>query len=222
MTTLFLTEKRCFVCGSANRYPLVDLTLRITGTRDLDGRPSHIQRSLVYLWIQRCTACDYCAPDISQGEQIDLQLMKDSHYQTILTDPDFPDTARAFLSYGYIMEKKAQLADAAWAALSASWVCDDNEFTKSSIYCRKKALELFAKAQNAGQEFAPTRIEETIYTIDILRRTGEFTKALKLCLDEIDKEYSDHIIDLLSFEKYLLEKQDTTCHNENEADELEY
>jgi hypothetical protein len=40
-------------------------------------------------------------------------------------------------------------------------------------------------------------------------------------MSELEKENPDHVLDLLEFEKYLIEKKDTSCHDENEAEELE-
>jgi hypothetical protein len=221
MTTLFLSDKKCFACGTTSRYPLIDLTLKITGSRDLDGRPSHIQRSLVYLWIQRCTSCGYCAPEIAKGDLNDLSLIKSSENQSILSDLEYPETACAFRSHSLTMEKKGQFADAGWAQLCAAWVCDDNKYESSSVECRKSALVLFSKAKQSGQEFSQSNVEENVYIIDILRRVAQFGHALKLCLIELDKENTDHVLDLLEFEKYLIEKRDSSCHSEAEAEEFE-
>jgi hypothetical protein len=221
MTTLFLSEKKCFACGAINRYPVIDLTLKISGSRDLDGRPSQIQRSLVYLWIQRCTSCNYCAPEISKGDQDDLALIKTPEYQCILSDSKYPETACAFRSHSFAMEKRMQFADAGWAQLCAAWVCDDNNYESSAIECRKQSLVLFSKAQESGQGFSQSSAEENVYIIDILRRVAQFDEAMKRCMSELEKENPDHVLDLLEFEKYLIEKKDTSCHDENEAEELE-
>lgn len=221
MTTLFLSEKKCFACGKTNRCPVIDLTLKISGLRDLDGRPSHIQRSLVYLWIQRCTSCNYCAPEISKGNQNDLALIKSSEYQNILSDSKYPETACAFRGHSFAMEKRNQFADAGWAQLCAAWVCDDNKYESSSIECRKQSLILFAKAKTSGQEFSPSSVEENVYIIDILRRVAQFDEAMQLCMSELEKENSDHVLDLLEFEKFLIEKRDASCHDESEAEEFE-
>lgn len=220
MTTLFLSEKKCFVCGITNRYPVIDLTLKISGSRDLDGRPSQIQRSLVYLWIQRCTSCNYCAPEIAKGDESDLQVIKSNEYQAILFDAKYPETACAFRSHSFVMENKSLFADAGWAQLCAAWVCDDAKNESSSTVCRMHALELFAKAKIAGQEFSHSSVQENVYIIDILRRVAQFDKAIQLCTEELEKEHTDHVLDLLEFERFLIEKKDTLCHDENEAEEF--
>ena len=219
MTTLFLSEKKCYVCGSNNRYPLIDLTLKITGSRDLDGRPSHIQRSLVYLWIQHCTLCNYCGPEISKGDPGDIEIVKSEEYLSLLNDPKFPETASAFICHSFIMEKKGKYSDSGWAQLCAAWICDDNNY-QGSIECRMNAYRLFTKTIESGSEFGDSRIKETIYLIDILRRTLQFDKALELCMREIANEQPDHILDLLEFEISLIQKKDAACHNKNESEEF--
>jgi hypothetical protein len=221
MTTLYLSDKKCLQCGNSNKYPLIDLTLSISGVRDLDGRPSHIQRSLVYLWIQHCINCDYCAPDISCGETSYGDLIKTPGYLALLSNLSYPDTARSFLAYGRLMEMTEEFADAGWASLCAAWICDDNKYLEGAYQCRKKATELFSIAINKGQVFGKDRLQEKTYLIDIYRRIKDFNKARILCLEEIDKDYPDLIIDILYYEKHLIDLQDSDCHNENEAEEYE-
>jgi len=219
MTTLFLTEKNCVVCGAVNRYPLVDLSMKIMGTRDLDGRPSMTQRSLVYMWIQRCECCNYCSPDISRHVDYNLDALQDDEYNAILDDASYPLTAIAFRAYSYIMKTIGHYADAAWAQLCAAWICDDNKSIEESILCRGAALQLFQKAKEMKQDYGLTEPDEKIQLIDILRRVGRFEEALKICDTELEKETPESVWVRLEYEKYLIEKKDMACHDECEADE---
>lgn len=221
MTTLFLTDKTCYICGSNNKYPQIDLSLSITGTRDLDGRPSHIQRSLVYLWIQKCTSCGYCAPEISNGKQNYSEIINLPEYTSQLSSDSYPDTARAFLCYSILMNSAGQYADAGWATLCAAWICDDNRYTDAAIACRSKTLVFFQKARESNQDFAPSGNEEEIYLIDITRRIGNFDQAKKLCTEELKKNLTEKNSDLLTLELELIEKKDSSCHNESEIDEMD-
>ncbi len=221
MTTLYLSEKSCFVCGTKNRYPLIDLTLKITGSRDLDGRPSYIQRSLIYLWIQHCITCNYCAPEISMGSESDLQFIKSKEYSALLSDIGFPETARSFRGHSFVMEKNEQYPDSGWAQLCAAWVCDDNGYDQGSMECRTNAHRIFLKAQSCGIQFSESRIQETVYLIDILRRTFQFNKAQEICEKELNLGSSDHYMELLEFEASLINQKDASCHNENEIEEFE-
>lgn len=221
MTTLYLSEKKCFICGTSHQYPLIDLTLKISGSRDLDGRPSQIQRSVIYMWVQHCGSCDYCAPDIATGKPEYSSLIKNPDYKQILISTNFPNTAISFRCYSYIMEMEQNFADSAWAQLCGAWVCDDNKFENGSIECRIKALDLFTKAIQLKQSFADTRSEENIFIIDTLRRTRQFDEARRICTDELKNSPADHILDLLEFEMFLIDKGDSDCHNETESEEFE-
>ncbi len=220
MTTLYLTNKNCSVCGESNRFPLVDLSQKLTGIRDLDGRPSHIQRSLVYMWIQRCESCSYCAPDISAECKVDPSYINSPAYKSITDDDSFPLTAIAFRAYSYLMTSMGLFADSGWAQLCAAWVCDDNCAPANAVECRKEALTLFRYAQEKNQEFSQSHVEENLILIDMMRRIGDFDTALKLCDQELQTDHPDTVWLLLDYEKVLIEKKDTACHNESEAEEL--
>jgi hypothetical protein len=219
MTTLYLTNKNCSVCGESNRYPLVDLSRKLTGVRDLDGRPSHIQRSLVYMWIQRCESCSYCAPDISLECKVDPSYLNSQQYKAIINDVSFPLTAVAFRAHSFLMMSMGLFADSAWAQLCAAWVCDDNSAPANAVVCRKEALSLFRCAQEKNQEFSQSHVEENLILIDIMRRTGDFNAAWRLCEEELVVDHPDSIWTLLEYEKILIGKKDVACHNESDADE---
>ncbi len=220
MTTVFLTEKQCYACGSKSQYPLVDLTLSIIGPRDLDGRPSLIQRSSVYLWIQRCFECGYCAPEISQGTAEEIRIIEKSEYQLQLNDKEYPDTANSFLCHSIIMEQTNLFADSGWAAVFAAWICDDNGYSQSAIECREKALNLFSKAKEQGQGFGESPAEEQLYLADLHRRSGHFEQAALICELQLQQSHPERIFDLFCLEKKLIDKKDSGCHNDSEIDEL--
>jgi len=218
LTTVFLAEKQCFACGSKSQYPVVDLTLSIIGPRDLDGRPSLIQRSSVYLWIQRCFACGYCAPEIAQGAKDELQLIDTSPYKEQLNNCSFPETANSFLCHSMIMTHSKLYADAGWAAVFAAWICDDNGYSSSAVECRGKALELFEIAKKNNQDYGETLELEKLYYIDLLRRKGDFEEAGGICDKELEKTHEEKIVGLLCYERELIDLKDSACHNETEAD----
>lgn len=222
MTTVFLSEKQCYVCGSKSRYPFVDLSLNILGSRDLDGRPALINRSSVYLWVQRCDICGYCAPEISKGTPQEAIVINNSQYKEQLANKDYPDTANSFLCHLMIMDHIELFADAGWAAVFAAWICDDNGYVQSAIDCRKKALSLFYKAMEHNQGFAESPAQGQLYLIDLFRRVQDFEKATQLCDIEIKKSHPEKILDLLYFEQQLIEEKDCICHNDNELEESNF
>lgn len=221
MTTVFLTEKQCYACGSKSQYPLVDLSLSIVGPRDLDGRPSMIQRSSVYLWIQRCFECGYSAPEISQGTPEEVCIIEKPEYQLQLTNKEYPDTANSFLCHSMIMEQTCLFADSGWAAVFAAWICDDNSYTQSALKCREKALDLFAKAIEHKQGFGESPAEEQLYLADLHRRCAHFEQASSICELQLQKSHPERIFDLFCLEKKFIDKKDTGCHNDTEIDDLD-
>lgn len=223
MSTIFFTEKSCYVCGIKSRYPLINLSLSIVGPRDLDGRPSQIERASVYLWVQRCPNCGYCAPEIAEGNSGDREFIKNEIYKKQLFDTMFPETANSFLCHSLLMEKEGKLSEAGWGAVFGSWICDDNGFKDGALICRKKAVKLFRKAVQNGDTFAETPAQQQIYLIDLLRRCCEFEEALSLCERELQKENNnDEMIDYFDLERELILKKDSSCHNDTEIEELDY
>ena len=219
MTTVYLSDKQCFVCSTKSKYPCGNLSPGKVGERDLDGRPTHILRSSVYHWIQRCPSCGYCAPDIAQGEAEDAAIVRSEAYAAQLGNHKFPETANAFLCFGLMMRSRDQFADAAWAAVFAAWICDDNGFRESAHVCRGSAIELFGAAREKKQEFADSTDQEEIYLIDLHRRRAHFEIAGKLCDGAIVGEHTDEMLDLLYLERDLIDKRDCAAHREAEADE---
>jgi len=219
MTTVFLSDKQCYICGVESKYPMGNLSLGNVGTRDLDGRPTHILRSSVYLWIQRCPSCGYCAPEIAEGEERDRIIVKQQEYRSQLNNNAYPETANAFLCHSIVMQSRKLFADAAWATVFAAWICDDNNYSDSAFKCRGDAINLFEAARTNGEKFADTQDREQIYLIDLHRRRSQFAVASQLCNEELEKELQDHILDILYFERELIDKRDTAAHSESEAED---
>lgn len=222
MTTVYLSDKKCFICNEESKYPMGNLSLGNVSARDLDGRPTNILRSSVYLWIQRCPGCGYCAPEIAEGDDIDKEIVASDAYTAQLENIAFPETANSFLCHSLVMENKKYFADAGWASVFAAWICDDNNFSESASYCREKALNLFEAARENEQDFADTTDRESLYFIDLHRRRADFDQASKLCDTELEKEHDDHIFDLLYFERELIDKKDSTIHTVAEAEDADY
>ncbi len=221
MTTVYLKEKSCYVCGKENRYPIVSLAFDTVGPHDLDGRSSHIRRSAVYLWVQRCISCGYCAMEITEGDPLVHDIVKSPDYKRQLIDPVYPDTANSFLCHSMIMKALGEYAAAGWSSVFAGWICDDNNYTDAAKKCRERALELFTKATEAGQQFGNDRISEKIYMIDLYRRCGRFQEAAEICDEELEKQHPSHTLDILCFERDLIEKKDTASHSDTEAEEAD-
>ncbi len=216
MTTIYQVEKECAVCGKSNKYTEIGST-NTFGPLDLDTRPPEMVRSTISEWIQRCPECGYCAPDISERLEKASEIVHSDLYRQQLNNPEFPELANAFLCFSLIQESAGKYADAGWACIHAAWACDDAGSDASAQKCRKKAVTLLQKAKENGQKFAEqTGVEEAIM-VDLLRRSGQFELALRICEDGLKKKPDKLISDILQFQKILIGKADVARHTVAEA-----
>lgn len=217
MPTVFMMVKPCYVCGTEQRCPDIGAPGVFHGPRDLDGRQSVAQRASVYMWVQRCENCGYCAIDIARGDDIVKDVVKYDSYRRQLNDPSFSETANSFLCRAVILEKLGDPVEAGWACVYAAWVCDDSQFEDSSITCRLRAVEFFRKAQAESIPFAPDHGQEVVLLADLLRRAQRFDDARKLCDVELSMEHTERTRKLLAFISDLAEDRDYRIHSESEG-----
>lgn len=120
MTTMYNEVVRCAVCGSDSEFAALGSTNRF-GSPDLVTRPPEMERSTLFVWIQRCPQCGYCAPDLSEAPNQADQLVNGPAYKRQLSDSRFPKLANTFLCSALIQESSCQYAAAAWAHVHAAW-----------------------------------------------------------------------------------------------------
>jgi hypothetical protein len=58
--------------------------------------------------------------------------------------------------------------------------------------------------------------------IDLYRRCGRFQEAAEICDKELEKQHPSHTLDILCFERDLIEKKDIASHSETEAEEADF
>ena len=132
-----------------------------------------------------------------------------------------PELANNLLCQSLIEEKSDNFVDAGWSALYAAWVCDDNKNNKGARKCRKKAINLFKQAKERGQKFAENEETEKLIMVDLMRRSGQFKSALKICNEELRENPSKTTLRILQFQKSLISNSDTGCHTMEEAIPIE-
>ncbi len=222
MTTVFLIEKVCYICGGKNRFPESGPAFSMDSSRDLDGRPSHMGRASIYMSIQRCIHCGYCSPDVAKGEHQFHAIVNQSSYTSQLHNSDNPETANAFLCYATLLEGIEEWSEAGWCALHAAWICDDNSFQESARTCREKAYNLFLKTREQNQSFADSKAEEEILLVDILRRLGKFEKAKDCAQSALSHfEENENVACALTYELHLIDNNDSRCRTYAHAEEFE-
>ena len=71
--------------------------------------------------------------------------------------------------------------------------------------------------QKNEQMYAQDTISELVIMVDLLRRSCQFEKALKLCEDELKNKPKKMISDVLQFQKEIINKSDIACYNFGDA-----
>ncbi len=211
MTEPFEVEKKCAVCGKISEHIEI-LSTNASGSPDLDTRPPEMERSTIDTWIQTCPLCGYCAPNISKRSKKLPEIVHGDSYQQQLNNKDFPKLANAFLCFSLIQENIGKYARAGWSAIHAAWSCDDEGFVDGAKKCREKAVILLQKAKETSQSFDRQTGGEEAIMVDLLRRSGQFEVAIKICDDGLKKGPKKIISDILQFQKILISKCDTTGH----------
>ncbi len=217
MTTVLFVKKKCFVCGAIGKYPEGGVR-NLETPEDLDGRPGGIHRPSIYMLMQRCLSCKYCSPNIETGPPEASKMINEAVYIKQLEDKNYPSTANAYLCWAMIMKKVGLFNDAGKAVLHAAWVCDDDsEFREKAKECRKEVISLFQKAQSLKQPFASSNIEEKLFLIDIMRRSGLFEQAGEICSSELKLNPPENAQSIFMFQEELIEQKDAHRHTIQEA-----
>ena len=223
MTTVSLVEKECFICGNKSRQAEAGIRWN-ADPYDLDLRPTGAMRSSIYMWMQRCLGCGYCAPNIGRGPSPGTtaaetrDVVDSEQYRTFLTAGEFSDSVGGFLCWSLLAESIDDFNKAGWAALHGAWVCDDDP-RRSSVAseCRRRALYFIEKARLANQNYADTPFQEELLKIDLLRRLGYFDQAAAAVEKEQRSDHSRRGKCILAYEEDLIEARDDRCHTISEA-----
>ncbi len=216
MTTTYKMKKKCAVCGSEQDYTGIGST-NVFGSPDLDTRPPEIKRSTIFAWVQRCSKCGYCAPDISEAPDQATSVVRSATYREQLADSNLPELANSFLCKSIIDESAGDYASAAWALIHAAWVCDDEEKHESAKKCRDKAADMIVNAIEAGQRVSAQRGAEVAILTDLLRRAGRFSEAKQFISSKRIEIKDDIILKVLAFQEVLIARRDMSCHTIAEA-----
>lgn len=217
MTTLTNVADVCKLCGAEASFYDVAPT-NTFGAPDLDTRPPEMERSTMPYWIRRCPLCGYCAPELAKGVKRARAIVQSDDYRRQLDDDAYPELANLFLCRSIIQEQLAKYADAGWAAVHAAWVCDD-EKPERAAGCRQRALELFERAAANGQSFMADRASERILCADLLRRCGDFDRAVSVCDEGLAAKAKGFLRQVLAYERALAAAGDGGCHGLDEMGE---
>lgn len=216
MTTAFEEEVECFFCGTFSKQVGIGST-NMFGSPDLDTRPAEMQRSTICYWVQRCPSCGYCSDDLSEGESDSGDIIKSNEYQRIVHSSHIPKLAASFLANSYEMQKLERYSNAAWCAIHAAWICDDENNIEAATGARKEALSLIEQGNIHNDHIAEQKGASEAITIDLLRRTGLFLQAEKFAGKLLEIEFDDIIQRVIQLEMELIKVKCLAAHTISEA-----
>lgn len=216
MTTLLEKKTRCGLCGGETKFTSIGST-NAFGSPDLDTRPPEMQRSTIFAWVQRCSICGYCAPDVSVASPGVQAVVSGKEYRTQLNDPTYPGLTNSFLCKAILDRESKDFAAATWALIHAAWACDDSIQTEPAERCRRRAADMLVLAEAHNQRVADQIGAGTAILVDLLRRSGQMDDARKTIVERRAGIEEDTIVRVLNFQKLLIDKDDTSCRTIAEA-----
>lgn len=181
---------------------------------DFDTRPGEPVRSTIGQWMHECPNCGYAAPDLRVSDVEASAVVRSEEYRELRTDETLSPIARRFMRHALILERVGAFADGGWVCLHAAWAGDDEGSLETALRCREQAIRLWRHGKQHGQNFGEDHVQEFALVTDILRRSGEFDAAREACLEALQSEDIDALIeDLLRRQLVLIQNRDTACHS---------
>jgi len=203
-----LAGVRCAVCGGESEQLQMMSTNRF-GSPDLDTRPPGMMRDTLKYWVKECLHCRYAAPEIDDPVPDGVAaLVRSEAYQSIDCK---------FQRHSWLLAELGHYSDAGWVSLHAAWMADDLSDIVAAGCCRGRAVELWKKGKQHGQNFMDSIEQEFTLVVDVLRRRGDFAEARETCLEALgDDKLTPLIEDVLRFQLTLISRNDDSCHRMSE------
>ena len=202
----------CLACGNPSAQRSLNSTSTF-GPPDLDLRPAELARSALWLQVQTCSSCGYCAPRIAEGDPAVATAVAHDDYRRLQQSSEYPDLARRFLASSWLSEVCNDDAAGGWAMLAAAWVCDDQSADTLAGICRNEAVRLFRSAEEEDENFAPDEASVHALIADILRRSRQFDDAEREYAAGLSVAVDDRVRAVLEFGQRLSERGDAEAHS---------
>lgn len=236
MTTMMDQSYTCAVCGGKTEFPTI-MSTNMFGSSDLDMRPPEMRRSTMFTWVQTCPHCGYASSTIDRPTSVTRQWLSSPEYDS-LTDVTglAPEAPLPMLAREFYMSSKCHLADGLKAAaiddlVCAAWSCDDEGDAAAPFARRLRILaadlteEVLSEMEGAeiedDENGQPEVLRLSLRCIDLLRRAGEFDRAVIQC-SAVKRLLSagdyDRVLSFVAgYEQDLIDKGDTSCHTVQQA-----
>lgn len=213
MTRLLPVKCTCAICGREDEYNVM-LSTNSFGPMDLDTRPPMMRRYTLQYEIQMCESCYYVNSDIGEvPADFRADILKSPKYLAVAENPEIEKTAKAFILAGLIYKDQKKYRSAGISFLKAAWVFDDCNRTDMAISARRESYKCLSeeikKTKNTDLE---------VMTVDILRRTGDFSGASKIAHGLMERGVDGLRAGILMLELRLCLRGDVACHNISEID----
>lgn len=208
MTRLEPIQQACGHCGAL--WQGVALLSTNGMGSDLDTRPVGMARETLDYQVRRCSACGYCARELSQSPSAAArQRLDEADYMAQLNDPAYPRLANAFLCQALLHQSDGQPGATLTALLNATWVCDDAQADEAARICRSRAIALLGRPDVPDTEFFPGPAGEgagqrDLLLSDLLRRAGRFVECQSAIEHVLALAQHPFIRGLLRFEQHLI------------------
>lgn len=208
MTRLEPIQQPCAHCGTLWTGVAL-LSTNGTGS-DLDTRPVGMARETLTYQVRRCSACGYCAQDLSQAPSpVAQHRLSEPDYVAQLNDPAYPRLANSFLCQALLYQSDARPGAIFTALLSAAWACDDAKADEAARQCRNRASTLLAQQDLPDAEFFPVPARDVagqrdLLLSDLLRRAARFLEAQSVAERGLASAQHAMIRRLLRFEQQLI------------------
>jgi uncharacterized protein (DUF2225 family) len=228
MTTFQQDSFICCCCGRESDQQVV-MSCSSCGC-DLDTRRHHYGFDPIYLYIQQCPSCGYCAYELNEyttmldkaldeeekkmidGKTVKIkEIVCSETYQVQLKDTSLPQAANKYYCSSLIYEQIGDLGAAASSSHKAAWICDDTGDQQSSDFFRIRTAELFTRVIESNEKIAPGNLASLKLIItDLYRRVGEFEKAKNVLNSIIETNSIEKLEEICEVMINLVQSKNTT------------
>jgi hypothetical protein len=217
MTTIVEKVATCSVCGDEAQMTIMGSTNQF-GFPDLDLRPPEMARSTIWMWLQECPGCGYCAEDIENVDPASREIVRSDPFIKLRESvEDLHEVARKFRIAAFIAAERGFPAAAFQHTLHEAWVHDDCQDTVRASAARLNAVDHINQAHRDQIRLYDDEGADAAMVAELLRRAGEFTRSQEICQKALDEGCADHVQKVLEFELRLCASQDADCHTMEEV-----
>jgi hypothetical protein len=177
-----------------------------------------MERATIGAWVHRCSNCGYASNDLEKENSLPASFLQTSAYRDACADQSMPDLARKFICWALCLTEMKEHAKAGRQLLNAAWACDDASGVDSepSKVCRRRSLEAYARAKEAGLKGMDQKRGDELVQIDLLRRVGDFDGAIALANETLKMSLESFLEKIVQGQIKFAEARDARVHTMGE------